>query len=1029
MRNLKKFMAVVVAVAIMVTAMVPAFAAESFNFEDEANALNKLGLYAGTSTDSFNPALDQALTREAGIVLLVAMFGLTEDAKNMSAEEVDEALAKYTDKDQVSSWAKNAVAYTIANGYVGGTSKTTIGPKAPLLGKQLATIILNRLGYAPKYDVAAGQLAGVSGLGAEYATLFNSKSLVRDDAVGIFYGTLTAKFATENETVIEKLIAADPTKLPIAEEIGVVAPAATIKSVAAVADVAATVGDDVKAKLPKEVDATYSDSKTAKVAVEWDVKAVDATKAGTYEATGTIKGFAAGVKAKVVVSELALAVDSVSTNNLKEVVVKFNKTVDADKAATVGNYTVKVGSTDKGVAKATVAADKLSVTLTLTANVAQQDKVDVTVKKDIGLAADVTKSIDSVIDTTLPVAESIKLTGPNTMEVTFSEPVKASSAEVLVNNGIYGVTSAVLSADFRTLTVTLSASTLTNGTYSVKVSGYADYANFTAMSKTFDVVYAKDTTAPTVELVSATQKEVKVKFNKEVKFSNNNVINTANGGAAYFYQTYTAWKPYTVTTSDNKEFTLSFDDSNPSTVDPILPEGNVVITVLKEAVTDKKVVDLWGNAMAADAKLTATISADKEAPTVAKVEATAEDKIEVTFSEDVDTVQANYTIKDSAAKAITQTISAFNYVAADKKTTITLSSKLAGGVYTIEVKDVADKSLAGNKIVTVTKEFSVTDKTAPTVSSAVYVNNTSADDYVYITYSEAMATTGTGSIIDKNNYRLNGAFLADAAKVELFGTDNKKVKVTLPDGTNFATATLTVGRVSDTTGNFIVAFQTNAALDADAAPKVTAVNVVDKNKVEIVVDKILTTVSADGFTVTNGAYGPATLAAISFTTDTTAGTTTVVGTLKADVSLAGASSSIAGMALTVVADKIKSETGKAMDSGLLSVVFTDKYAPSFSAIAKGASGSERFTITFDENVTADNGLAATELVIVDKDGKTLTAINDYTVSVSGANVTVTLTKDGYTGKVTVSTKDTVNYIKDINNNVINKFSAKEVTLD
>jgi len=159
-----------------------------------------------------------------------------------------------------------------------------------------------------------------------------------------------------------------------------------------------------------------------------------------------------------------------------------------------------------------------------------------------------------------------------------------------------------------------------------------------------------------------------------------------------------------------------------------------------------------GNKLESDLKLTATVAADNEAPTVKSVTAEAEDKIVVVFSEDVNENQAedknNYVIKKDG-KEIDTAISSITYDSNETKVTIVLDEKLSGGKYTIDIKGIKDTSVSENEMKAVTIEFEVTDKTAPTIEEVTFVGN-----YIYVRYSEAMSTKGNGSVLNKDNYKL-----------------------------------------------------------------------------------------------------------------------------------------------------------------------------------------------------------------------------------------------------------------------------------
>jgi methionine-rich copper-binding protein CopC len=739
---------------------------------------------------------------------------------------------------------------------------------------------------------------------------------------------------------------------------------------------------------------------------------------------------------------VAPTVVNVSGNNLKEVAVTFNNAV-SKASITADNFSVK----NNTVTAVAVSEDGKTVTLTLGTALSQQADVDVTVKNTVkfdngtSLPENVVKTI-GVTDVTIPVMESIALTGPNTFTIKFSEPVKETSVgsgSVLINNGVYGVASKTLSDDGRTLTVTTSSNTLTEGNYEVKVNGYSDYANFTAMAKTFNLDYKKDVTPPTPKLVSASQNEVVVEFDKAV---------TQEGGASltkeFFYHTYASWKPVAVETKDNKTFTLRFSDTDPATQDFILPEGNVSVSVLK-AVNDKAVVDMWGNKLADDMKLTATVTADRTAPTVSNVVATAENKLEVTFSEKVNVAAGNLTILDSAGKKVTQTITGVDFNEDTLKATVTLSGKLAGGNYTVEVKDVTDKSLNANKLTTVTSPFTVTDKTPIDLSaaSAKLVDNTTAkEQYIYVSYPEAVATTGPNSALNKDNYLVDGKQLTASDNVELFGNDGKRVKITVKyRGTEPAPVVatgndLTIGRIADLAGNVPTALSSAVDITEDTAPTSFAAKAVGLNKLELVFDAELRTVTADGILV-DGADADDTHTTVASVDNVEVkdGKTYVTVTVKASDKLADKSAAeLDALSVRVADNKLETITGKKLVNVAPVTDVTDAIPAELEGtnpvtVANTADGAI-ITLNFDEDLAALHQLAAADLVLTDANGKTYVAGKDYTVNLNttdASKLEVKLLGDtaGLVGtKFTVSTTSTVHYLKDVGGNSIATFAGK-----
>jgi hypothetical protein len=175
----------------------------SFTYSAEAQKLNDLGLYKGVSEVSFVPDLGSTLNRETGVVMLLRIFGLENDASAIT--DADATLAKFSDAASISSWAKNAVAYAVKNSLVVGYPDGTFGPKASLNGKSYATMILRQLGFTPDYNNAPAELADKGGLTTDEARKFASKELIKDDLVGISFGVLSAT-DKDGKKVIENLV-------------------------------------------------------------------------------------------------------------------------------------------------------------------------------------------------------------------------------------------------------------------------------------------------------------------------------------------------------------------------------------------------------------------------------------------------------------------------------------------------------------------------------------------------------------------------------------------------------------------------------------------------------------------------------------------------------------------------------------------------------------------------------------------------------------------------------------------------------
>ncbi len=212
MRSIKKNLAVLVIMAMLITVIVPTWAevdsSQQFNFSQEAEALHELGLYYGTSTTTFDPALRDSLTREAGAILVLRLFGLEDEAKAMDATKEQQIVSQFKDANQIDSWAVNQIAYATSTDYAGiiaGNPDGTFNPQGSLKGQDLCTLVLKKLGYSIEagdfsYNKAVEKVISLSrasdnpkfGEFAQNMASLDGKDLINDDFVGFAYYALLA---------------------------------------------------------------------------------------------------------------------------------------------------------------------------------------------------------------------------------------------------------------------------------------------------------------------------------------------------------------------------------------------------------------------------------------------------------------------------------------------------------------------------------------------------------------------------------------------------------------------------------------------------------------------------------------------------------------------------------------------------------------------------------------------------------------------------------------------------------------------
>ena len=552
MRSLKKLLAVVVAICVLATFTVPAFAAESFTYETQAQTLNDLGLYAGTSTSTFNPDLGTALNRETGIVLFLRLFGLEKAALALTDAEVDTALAGYTDAATISSWAKKQIAYAVSNKLVAGMTTTTVGPKGALSGTMFAALILRQLGYADAaYATSTTTLSEKGGLTAAEATLFASKTMIKDDLVGMAYGALLAKDSA-GKTVIANLVAGGTVTAAAAVAAGLV-PAApvnvTVSSVSAdnlkqvvVAFNGAVDKDSAEKKDNYSMDgfafesaSLAADGKTVTVTLAKtddprfvNQKEYKITVDGVKDASG--KSIAKADKVAFTPVDTTIpTVKEVTALGTKALKIVFTEPVIGSTAATTAAYKID-GKSIAGSVKYNF-TDSVIITTTMTTG---EHKLSIDGVTDYAPFKVSAKDIAFTVaeDTTAPEIVSAKAIDLKKVEVIFNEPVKALSKAYHTNSN--KTTDGPAAIDDKKVTLTFTdGNKMSIGNTTVTLENVEDYSGNKA-TRTVDVTPVLDMERPTVTAVKAEKDGSNHKFT--VTFSESVLTADAEKGANYVFK-------------------------------------------------------------------------------------------------------------------------------------------------------------------------------------------------------------------------------------------------------------------------------------------------------------------------------------------------------------------------------------------------------------------------------------------------------------------------------------------------------------
>ena len=157
MKNLKKVLSLVLALAMALSLMTVAFAADASDYKDYDKVTHKeavdvmtaVGVFNGTG-DGSNFSPDGTLTREQAAKIITYMLVGQEQADKLTA-----TVAPYSDV-AASRWSAGAIAYCTNEGILAGTGNGKFNPTGELTGLEFAKMLLVALGY----DATIEQLTG-----------------------------------------------------------------------------------------------------------------------------------------------------------------------------------------------------------------------------------------------------------------------------------------------------------------------------------------------------------------------------------------------------------------------------------------------------------------------------------------------------------------------------------------------------------------------------------------------------------------------------------------------------------------------------------------------------------------------------------------------------------------------------------------------------------------------------------------------------------------------------------------------------
>ena len=534
MRKFKGFVAAALALCMLIS-LTTALAADTPVIEngDKAATLKDLGLYAGTDATDPAAGLDGRLTTQDSLLFLAKLFGYNEAANAMSDSQVNNALARFEDGNDVSNYAKNVVAYSADNGIIYGSQsrdRLFLGAQDTVTANRLAAFTVRGLGYqVPDYQKAVAQLAEIPG---SQVPLTLIGDLTRDDAVSVLYGALTAEKASGN-TVIQDLVRDSEALSEIAEHAGILKEfvnlSVTVESVRT-----------LNLKQLKIVFDRAMDKASAEDESFYSIQ---------LETTGGTE-----------LIELGEHSASLSEDQ-KSVKITLGREV---------SYHLSQGSYVSVVVKAGIRA------------------ADGRVLPEDDIVSDL-----FVTDLTIPSVLQAEAVGEKRIKLTLSEPVFDGSGDTNLNTNLFQITSGTYIYYIQRATLDLDAIYLEVGTklvegpvtvtvYDKQADSIRDYAGYRVPKSSITFNYVKDTSVSVVTVPAATSTAVTLAFSKPVKFTDLSLYHTAPNLESGFRSQGSTGSDY------RYQWTFSFSGES------ALPAGTVTLYLVNDVNDSHVIMDGYG---------------------------------------------------------------------------------------------------------------------------------------------------------------------------------------------------------------------------------------------------------------------------------------------------------------------------------------------------------------------------------------------------------------------------------------------------
>ncbi|WP_342533872.1 Ig-like domain-containing protein [Lysinibacillus sp. FSL K6-0057] len=609
-----------------------------------------------------------------------------------------------------------------------------------------------------------------------------------------------------------------------------------------------------------------------------------------------------------------LKVESVSAINAKQLVVKFSKAVDKNSVVTTSGSSTTLNANIVSVEKtstdvvsnqvgngtlagnaASLSEDGKELTITLSGNNIFAGSYDVIVKNATSSEVKMPNYYGSatIKDTVAPtVTKAEYVTTSGKIRVTLSEPITSVGfgKAVLIIDGKPYAFDAPSSYPATSLTVSVPAGIELGSTVTVNVAGIEDAAGNLLTPYTGQVTLTKDASALSVTgFEQISNQKVRVTLNKKLDTASNAKILTSapNNGLVITKDDGTVTTNYTVAAApsavnaNGNVYDITFADATYATSNDFA----VSVSFTKDAFTD-----VTGNKNALETK-TLTLKKDITAPTVVSSKVNvAGDKIELTFSEEVNPssidnsklflrldggeLQAGGPTVSAAIKANTDNKVVEISLSGSAASTAIVNGKLKAGSYQVRLTEGFIKDINGVDVKTtnaplVTVAGSVQEALTATVASTPASN--------VITIAAPAGEKFATSSLTNGKFFINGTQISSDADIKFTSTANTTISITLPTSESVkytgASSFSATGVTLDSAKPLNAPYGTVTLAD-NSAPVLQSARLIDNKTIELTYDEAIGTLSSaqvgDEFIIKQGGT-TLTLAAAEITAGNVAG--------------------------------------------------------------------------------------------------------------------------------------------------------------